>query len=263
MRLRRLADQIQRCVTQLEESGHKIKSLKSSVRVPAGKALSRNDVRKVWMKLAANPDSPLLQPEREEILKRYRGRIRGVAPRDQGIKGQPNDSYQLSHESNSHESDSQESSSRRQGGDRVVPRSIIDHALRDPKAYETLPEEGKRLANSMVSSPESDQHYPEDLQAHRQQMRDAHNSLSPEERTEVEELRDRRREEFWDREGYRDYDPRFNDPSSQPEDNRPSAPDDNRPNPPDNNRPSSPEDNRSGGGGFADGLGDLLGRRRR
>lgn len=245
MSIEDLAGRIAQARKQLEQNNRlteRLRELEPSVKIPPGRHLDREERKEFWLKSALNPNSPLLPPERKEILDRYEAGEDEIAPRDERVSArQRSTAYQGSHEPKP----------RREEGDEMIPRTRIEHALRDPYAYRFLSSEEKDLASSIVSSPESDQYYSEDLQAHRQKMRDRYDALSPAERAEVDELRDRRREEFWDREDYRDHDPRFNDPSSQPEDNRPS--------PPEDNRPSPPEDNRSGGSG----LGGLFGGRRR
>ena len=265
MSIKDLAARISQAWAALDEARsvtNQLQKLQPSVSVPAGEKLSPEQLRNFWRELAENPDSPLLDPQREEIVDRDRRGYGGIAPReDQPIEGRNNNAWQGSHEPRP----------RSEGGDKLVPRSRIDHALIDPHAYSRLSPAEKRLANSMARVPpslvgdkysEEDKARREELRRHRQRLLDEHNSLPEDERQELEADRDRRRDAFWDREGYRDYDPRFSDSSPLPEDTS-SSPEDRRPDPPANERPDPPEDKRSKLSGFVEGLVDGLGRRRR
>jgi hypothetical protein len=109
--------------------------------------------RAAWRQLAEDPNSLLLDPQREEIRNRgYRG------PQfDNPITGRT-ETTELSHEPKP----------RRDGGTQVVPRDPRDHAARDP-----------------------------------------HRHLPADERNLTVAQRDAIREAFWDRDGYREYDPRY------------------------------------------------------
>jgi hypothetical protein len=122
--------------------------------------------RRAWRELADDPNSLLLDPERDEIRSRgYRG-----SQFDNPVTGRT-ETTELSHES-----EDGQGGSRREGGERVVPRSPIDHARRDPHRH--LPREHQDLTLP-VDHPD----FPE-------------------------EKFNRIREAFWDRDGYREYDPR-------------------------------------------------------
>ena len=171
------ADDLMAGINQARDKLQGARELIKSVEVPPGKKLRRSDRTAVWRQFAQE-NSVLLDPQREEV--RSRGYL-GPQEYDD-ITGKV-ETWQLSHED----------LARREGGDKVVPRSLIDHAVRDPYAYRFLPPDGKKLADAISTEPDAVAR---------------HSSLPPAERARIEELRDARREAFWVRDGYREYDPR-------------------------------------------------------
>lgn len=171
------ADDLMAGINQARDKLQGARELIKSVEVPPGKKLTDSDRRAVWRQFAEN-NSVLFDPQREEV--RNRGYL---GPQEYDDVTGKVETWQLSHED----------LARREGGDKVVPRSLIDHAIRDPYAYRFLPPDGKKLADAISTKPDAVAR---------------HSSLPPAERARIEELRDARREAFWNRDGYREYDPR-------------------------------------------------------